>query len=143
MENNIKVGVGVLLIKENKVLLGHRVKDAKDTGGIYEPDSWTCPGGKQEYNETILACAVRETKEETNLVLEPSSLQVFDATDDIQPAKHFITLNVLATKYSGELKVMEPNKIDEWRWFDLSDLPDNIYTPSRKEIDNYLKGREK
>lgn len=33
MENNIKVGVGVLLIKENKVLLGHRVKDAKDTGG--------------------------------------------------------------------------------------------------------------
>lgn len=38
---------------------------------------------------------------------------------------------------------MEPNKIDEWRWFDLSDLPDNIYTPSRKEIDNYLKGREK
>ena len=38
MEKIIKVGIGVLLIKNNQILLGHRVKDGVDTGGIYEPD---------------------------------------------------------------------------------------------------------
>ena len=138
--NNIKTGVGVLIVVDNKVLLGHRVDNATDTGGIYEPGSWTCPGGKQEYDETIFECAIRETKEETNLDLDISSLHVFDATDDIQPNKHYVTLDVLATKYSGELKVMEPEKIDKWEWFDLDNLPENIYSPSKKEIDNYKKG---
>ena len=67
MENVIKVGLGVMIKDGNKILLGHRSKKTKDTGGIYEPDSWTVPGGKQEYNETILEGAVREVKEETNL----------------------------------------------------------------------------
>ena len=53
MENIIKVGLGVMIKNENKVLLGHRAKNRKDTGGIFEPDSWTFPGGKQEYNETM------------------------------------------------------------------------------------------
>ena len=53
MEKIIKVGIGVLLIKNNQILLGHRIKDGVDTGGIYEPDTWCLPGGKQEYHETI------------------------------------------------------------------------------------------
>ena len=40
MENVIKVGLGVIIKDGNKILLGHRCKKAKDTGGIYEPDSW-------------------------------------------------------------------------------------------------------
>ena len=35
MENIIKVGVGVMILNDNKILLGHRSKDRKDTGGIY------------------------------------------------------------------------------------------------------------
>lgn len=31
MENNIKVGIGIMIKDGNKVLLGHRAKDAKDT----------------------------------------------------------------------------------------------------------------
>lgn len=43
------------MIKDgNKVLLGHRTKERKDTGGIFEPDSWTFPGGKQEFDETVI-----------------------------------------------------------------------------------------
>ena len=67
MEKIIKVGIGVLLIKNNQILLGHRIKDGVDTGGIYEPDTWCLPGGKQEYHETIFEGAIREVKEETNL----------------------------------------------------------------------------
>ena len=137
---NIKIGVGVLILKDNKILLGHRCKKYEDTGGIHEPDSWTLPGGKQEYNETILECAKRETKEETNLNI--SELDVIGASDDIAPNKHFITMHVLAKNSSGNLKVMEENKIDDWKWFDLDNLPEKIYSPSEKTIKTYLKRRK-
>lgn len=137
MEQIIKTGVGVMLLNDNKVLLGHRVNKAKDTGGIYEPDSWTFPGGKQEYNETVLETAIRETKEETNLELK--ELYVYTATDEFQPDRHFVTIGVISSSYEGELKVMEPDKINEWKWFDLNDLPNNIYTPSKNMIDEYKK----
>ena len=74
MNEFIKVGVGVIIFSDNKILLGHRVAKYKDTGGIYEPDSWTLPGGKQEYDETIIDCAKRETKEETNIEEEGDHL---------------------------------------------------------------------
>ena len=64
---HIKTGVGVVIENDNKILLGHRVSDYLDTGGIYEPDSWTLPGGKQEYEETTVDACIREVKEETGL----------------------------------------------------------------------------
>lgn len=136
--NSIKVGVGVLIIKNNKVLLGHRVATQKDTGGIYEPGSWTCPGGKQEFNETIFDCAIREVKEETNLDLIENDLEVIGVNDDIQPDKHYVTISVLAKNYQGSTIVMEEDTIDEWKFFDLNDLPENIYSPSRKTINCYI-----
>ena len=132
MNNTIKVGVGVIILKDEKILLGHRVSKYKDTGGIYEPNSWTLPGGKQEYNETILECAKREALEETNLSID--DLEIFGADDDIAIDRHFITLYVLSKSYKGDLKAIEVDKIDDWKWFDLNNLPNNLYSPSEKEI---------
>jgi len=136
MENIIKVGVGVMILNDNKILLGHRSKDRKDTGGIFEPDTWTLPGGKQEYNETVYETIIRETKEETNLDIK--NPKVFSVSDDFQTDRHFVTIEMITNEFSGELKVMEPVKEDEWRWFDLNNLPDNIYSPSKKFIEKYL-----
>ncbi len=143
MEKSILVGVGIMIRDGNKILLGHRSRKEKygDTGGIYEPDSWTLPGGKQEYDETVLECAIRETKEETNLDI--SDLEIYGASDDIQPNKHYVTMQVIAHKFNGELKNMEPVKHSEWKWFDLDNLPENIYTPSKKFIDKYLEEIQK
>jgi len=135
MDKYIKVGIGVMILKDNKILLGHRCKKGIDTGGIYEPDSWCLPGGKQEYNETIYETAIREVKEETNLDIK--NPKVFSVSDDFQPDRHFITIEMLTNDYSGKIKIMEPDKQDEWKWYDLNDLPDNIYSPSKKFIDKY------
>lgn len=135
MENIIKVGIGIMIRDGNKVLLGHRIKDRKDTGGIMEPDTWSFPGGKQEYNETIIECAKREVKEETNLDID--NLEVYSVSDDVQIDRHFITIQVIANSFSGELKVVEPTKEDEWKWFELDNLPNNIYSPTKKFIDKY------
>ena len=137
MQNVIKVGIGVMILDKDKVLLGHRATNKKDTGGIYETDCWTLPGGKQEYEETIFEGAKREVKEETNLSID--DLVIFGAADDIQPDRHYITMHVIAKVFSGEPKVMEPDKEDEWRWFSLNNLPSNLYSPSQKFIEAYLE----
>ena len=36
----VRVGLAVMILKEGKVLLGHRSANRKDTGGIFEPDTW-------------------------------------------------------------------------------------------------------
>lgn len=105
-------------MENNKILLGHRIVNGKDTGGIFEPDSWCLPGGKQEYDETIFECTTREVKEETNLKVW--NLEVFSAIDDIQPDKQ-----------------------DEWKWFSLDNLPERIYSPSKKFIDAYIVKNQK
>lgn len=137
MDGVIKVGLGIMIKDENKVLLGHRCEDYGDTGGIYEPGSWTFPGGNQEYNETIFEGAIRETKEETDLDI--ADLEVFNVVDDIQPNKHYITIQIIANKFEGELKNLEPTKHSEWKWFELNNLPQNLYTPTKEFIEKYLE----
>lgn len=34
---------------------------------------------------------------------------------------------------------MEKDKIDKWEWFSLDNLPNNLYSPSKKSIDLYIK----
>lgn len=135
MENIIKVGVGVLIIDNGKVLLGHRSKTRKDTGGIYEPDTWTLPGGKQEYNETFIETGKREIKEETDLDID--DLEVYGVGESIVTDRHYITICLITNSFKGKLKVLEPTKEDEWEWFSFDNLPDNIYSPSRMFLERY------
>ena len=131
MDAYIRVGIGVLILQNGRLLLGHRVCSAADTGGIYEPDSWCLPGGKQEYGETILEGAVRETKEETNLDI--NDLQVYSAVDDLQPGKHYVTNSGDSPCLQRDaLCLWSRKKQDEWKWFPVDQLPKNIYTPSKK-----------
>lgn len=138
-QQHIKIGIGVMILDGDKILLGHRAKNKKDTGGIYETDCWTLPGGKQEYYETFFEGAKREVKEETNLDID--NLELFDAADDIQPDRHYITLHIIAREHRGALKVMEPHSEDGWKWFSLDNLPEKLYSPSEKFIQEYLQSR--
>ena len=140
MEKYIKTGVGVLILNGDKILLGHRIRNIKDTGGIYEPDSWTLPGGKQEYNETTIEAGIREVKEETGL--EVSNLKLYFVSDDIAEDRHYVTIDYITSDFANEVRVMEPTKIDEWKWFSIDELPDNIYSPSRKCIEYYLENKK-
>lgn len=116
-----RVGVGVLVIKEGKVLLGKR-KGAHGNG-CYSP-----PGGNLEFKETVEGCAIRELAEETGL--KPLSLQLGPWTQDIiDEQKHYISLFVMTTEFEGDLKLLEPNKCEGWSWYAWDDLPSPFFLP--------------
>ncbi len=141
MNGIVRVGLAVLVLREGKILLGHRSAKRKDTGGIFEPDTWTVPGGKQEFGESMFEGAAREVREETGL--EIGVPELFSASDDVQPDRHFVTLQFVARSAEGEPQVMEPEKEDEWRWFSPDGLPENLYSPTRRFLEKYFANYEK
>ena len=131
------VGVATLIIKDNKVLLGKRHEDpAKADSALHGEGTWTLPGGKLDFKEELKQGAIREALEETGIKVK--NLKLISVGNEIVSDAHFITLGFLAESFEGEPKVMEPEEITKWEWFDLTDLPEPMFPPAEKVIKNYL-----
>lgn len=120
--NRPGVGVGVIVIRDQKVLLGKR-KNAHGKG------DWNFPGGHLEFGEEIIDCAIRETREETGLNLTDAYIGPF--TNDLfaQENKHYITIFVIGSSTQGDPQVLEPHKCTSWHWFSWDKLPQPLFLP--------------
>jgi ADP-ribose pyrophosphatase YjhB (NUDIX family) len=94
-----------------------------------------------DFGETPNEGAKREVEEETGLEINEEKLKLISVTNEIVPDAHFITLGFLCEDFDGEPKVMEPDEITEWKWFDLNNLPKPMFFPSEKIAKNYLAGK--
>lgn len=138
--DRVGVGFGVMLLKDGKVLLGHRNGDPEKASSLLNgAGKWTMPGGKLHFGETFEAGARREVMEETGIKLK--SMEVIAINNDMVDTAHFVTLGFLSKDFDGEAKVMEPNEITEWKWFPLNDPPKPLYFPSERVFGNYLKNK--
>jgi len=127
------VGVNVLILSNRGLLLGKR-KNAVAAG------SWGLPGGHLETNEKLEQCASRELYEETGLRCE--KFEFLNVVN--QPQKkngHYFQFLFLAKNWKGKPKVKEPNKCEEWKWFQLDRLPRNITYAHKKSIEIFKKGK--
>lgn len=117
-----QVGVGVIVLREDKVLLGKR-------RGSHDAGTWALTGGHLEFGESVEACALRETDEETGL--KARILRQGPYTNDVMLAegKHCVTVFVVANSPEGMAQVMEPGKCEGWDWFGWAELPDKLFTP--------------
>ncbi|MFA6993318.1 MAG: NUDIX domain-containing protein [Patescibacteria group bacterium] len=140
LENKkVGVGFGVMMLRGGKILLGRRHSDpAKADSELHGEGSWTMPGGKLEFGESFEAGAKREVAEETGLKL--NQVKVIGVNNDRVADAHFITLGMLATDFTGEAQVLEPDEIVEWQWFSLDNLPAPLFFPSAEILENYPKG---
>ena len=133
-EDRPKVGLGVIIVNnEGRVLIGKRKGS--------HAQKYSIPGGHLELGQTFEAGAMKEIKEETNLDIE--NPRVIAVTNNLETyreeGKHYISIILLADKYSGVLKLMEPEKCEEWLWADPRDLPEPHFDASRLGIQCYLE----
>lgn len=137
---NPRIGVGLMFVKDGRVLLGKRHEDpAKADSELHGEGTWTIPGGKLDFHETLHDGAIREAQEEVGLI--PKNIELVSVTNEIIPDKHFITVGFICQDFEGKPKVMEPEEITKWEWFPLNKLPTPMFFPSRKMIENYLENR--
>jgi len=138
-EKHIGAGCGVIVLnKKGQILMGKRNEDEKLADSeMHEEGTWTLPGGNIEYGEKFYEAGIREAKEETNL--DVSDLEVFCVQTDMNEYAHYVSVGMIAKKYSGTLKVNEPDEITEWKWFDLDKIPKKIFSASKKTIQCFLK----
>jgi 8-oxo-dGTP diphosphatase len=128
-----KVGVGVMVIKDGKVLLGKR----KGTHGDGE---YAWPGGHFEYMESFEACARREVREETGMEIANIRFLRLLNLKTYAP-KHYVDIGLIADWKSGEPQLCEPEKMESWSWYDIDDLPQPLFGPETTNIEAYKTGR--
>jgi len=137
-KNVVRAGVGVMILKNNKVLLGKRHDDPqKADSALHGEGAWTMPGGKVDFGEALEEAAAREVMEETDIKINQDKLKFISITNERVSDAHFVTIGFLYERINDEPKVMEPDEITEWRWFDLDNLPEKMFSTSAKMLKNY------
>lgn len=133
----IGVGGGVLIFNERgEILLMKRGRKAKNEAG------WWCkPGGTVDYGETAIKAMKREIKEETDIEIKIWGL--LPHTDHLIKREnlHWVAINFLGDLKKGTPKIMEPEKCEEIRWFDLGRLPKKTTKTTREPIKYYKSGK--
>lgn len=126
--NRPGVGVGVIVKKDDKILLQKR-------RGSHGEGTWSLPGGHLEYGETPEQTAAREAKEEVNVDI--INAVVVGLTNDINAGenKHYITIFVEADYAGGEPKINEPEKISDMRWCTWDKLPQPLFIPLKNFVE--------
>lgn len=132
-----KVGVGVLVIEDGKVLLVRRAMEP-------EVGKWSLPAGYLDYGEDPKKTAVREVLEETNIEVEISDLlDVYFNAEAVDQGGASVFILYIARFHGGEIQAGDdaddaaffpPDKLPElafastidairrWRQEELSDV---------------------
>lgn len=114
-EKHVRVGVAALIRRDGKILMGRRM-------GKNGQGTWSPPGGHLDNGETPEETAVRETLEETGLVVTGARFVAF--TNDLfpdEPGKHYLTLWMVVDWQSGE--PVPSNEMTDFIWVTFNELP--------------------
>ncbi len=120
------VGINVFVVRDGKLLLGKRINCSGD-------GTWGLPGGHLERGEAMEGAAVRELMEETGLSV--GSLEFTGLVNDRSDDQHYVQVAFLAHDIAGEVRCMEPDRCECWEWFDLSELPNQVFHGHAKQIE--------
>ena len=105
------VGVGVVVLKEENVLLIRRGRPPR-------LGEWSLPGGAQSVGETVEATARREVLEETGVSIQnPEFLEVVDSIikdDDGRVKFHYTLIDYWANWESGTPEGADDAQHAEW-----------------------------
>ena len=119
MNQNPQVGIGIIITKDDQVLLMKRK-------GPHGHGTWSTPGGHLDFGETPEGCAAREAKEEVGL--DVVDIRFRAVTNDIfeTAGKHYITI-WMEGKSIGEPFIAAEEEVAELGWFSWDSLPQPLF----------------
>lgn len=132
-QNIVKVGIGVMIMKDGKVLLGKRK-------GSHASGEYSFPGGHIEYMESFIESAKREVMEEVGIEIDNVRFLRLLNLKTYAP-KHYVDIGLIADWKSGEPQVMEPEKCEGWGWYDLNQLPTPLFSGLNEYFITYRGGK--
>lgn len=116
----------IVLNRQNQILLGRRKNAYGD--GLYG-----IPGGRVEGAEKAIDSAKRELTEETSLTSK--KIEYLGVIKDWQDGYTFVHFAYLCTDWAGQVEVVEKDKCQNWDWYDLDKLPEDILRGHQAAID--------
>jgi 8-oxo-dGTP diphosphatase len=134
MKERPHVGIGVMIFKNNMVLLAKRK-------GAHGEGEYAFPGGHLESGESFEGCAKRETREETGIEIENVRFQYL-ANIKKYGGKHYVHIGLEADWKAGNPQLMEPRKSEAWQWYQLDKVPRPIFEMCRLAFDSQRTKRQ-
>jgi 8-oxo-dGTP diphosphatase len=133
MEKRPLVGVGVMVLKNNQVLLSKRK-------GSHGAGEYSFPGGHLEFGESITQCARREVAEETGLKIKNIRFLLVENILTYSN-KHYLHIGLVADWQSGVPQILEPDKSLAWGWYKMNRLPHPLFATIKHTIQSYQSNR--
>ena len=131
-ESRPLVGVGVIIIKDGKILLAERK-------GSHGQNTWASAGGHLEFGETLEECARREVLEEFGIHVE--RMTFLCVSNIIAYDRHYVDFEFLGDISIQIPKIQEQDFFTNLQWFSLSELPKPLFEPVRIAIDSLFTGQ--
>ncbi len=136
-------GVALILKKEGKLLLHKRNIEGKIAFG-----SFALPGGTVEDDETVARTACREAAEEIGVHIDEKDISIVhilrlrEKYDALSNRTNQILMLYFAevNKWKGEPQTLEPHKHSELTWFDIKELPQNLFPLNKHALCYINKG---
>lgn len=97
------------------------------------------PSGKVEKDESYIAAAIREAKEEIGIDVDPASVR-FVHTMHRREGMDWVDVYFEISKWKGEAHNAEPHMHSEFTWLDPEALPENVIPSVRVALDHIKHG---
>lgn len=130
MKDGPKVGVGLIIRRDDEVLLVRRQ-------GVHGSGTWSTPGGHLEAGETFEECAAREAMEETGVTARDIRFRA--VTSDVFDAEtgHYLTVWMEGDLADGTAEARATHELSRVAWFPANQLPNPLFLP----LENLVEGR--
>ena len=111
------------------------LKQTTENGGKY-----TLAGGTVEDYEFAKKALIRESFEETGIVVKTNDLQLVHTLHKKKDEITRIVLYFKATHWTGNIQTGEPKKFKKVAWFPIDKLPKGMSATVRHALKHYRRG---
>lgn len=126
--------VYLVLMRGSQIFLSRRYNTGFCDG------EYSFPAGHLDPNESLTQAMAREAKEEIGIGLNLEDLKLVHTMHRKETNDNRVDFFFTAKRYIGKPEIMEPDKCDDLKWFDINNLPDNII-PYIKQAINCFKNK--